>query len=53
MGPEIFVDVSFNQEVAIGIGRYRKDTQRSQAGPEPIHPSSVKFPHKKTIEGPR
>jgi hypothetical protein len=31
IGPQIVVDVSFNQDIAMKTLRFRKDTQRDQA----------------------
>jgi len=37
IGSQIVVDVSFNQDIAMKPLRLRKDAQRGQARPEPVH----------------
>ena len=37
IGPQIVIDMSFNQDIAMRTLRFRKDTQRGQARPEPVH----------------
>jgi hypothetical protein len=44
---QIFIDVSFNQEIAIRTPRPRQDTQSGQARPEPAHSSSPNLPMNK------
>jgi hypothetical protein len=44
IGPQIVVDVSFNQNIAMRTRRFRKDAQRGQARPEPVHFISSKSP---------
>jgi hypothetical protein len=41
---QIFVDLSFNQHMAMGTLRACQDTQRGEAWPEPRHVSSCKSP---------
>ena len=42
--PQIFVDLSFNRDMAMGTLRACQDTQSSEAWPEPRHISSCKSP---------
>jgi hypothetical protein len=44
ISPEIFIDVSFNQDKAMRIIRFRQDTQCGKAWPEPMHLRSRKSP---------
>jgi hypothetical protein len=34
---QIFIDVFFDQDMTVRTSRFREDTQRSQARPEPVH----------------
>jgi len=44
IGSQIFIDVFFNQDVAIRTGRFRQNTESGQAWPEPVHFISCKSP---------
>jgi hypothetical protein len=35
--PQIFIDVFFNQDVAMRTSRFRQNTESGQAWPEPVH----------------
>jgi hypothetical protein len=49
VGPQILIDVSFNQEMPMRTLRACQDTQCGQARPEPAHSSSRISPHEHTL----
>ena len=54
VGSQILIDVSFNQDIAMRIIRFRQVTQCGQAWPEPMHISSRNsaFSHGNVINRP-
>jgi hypothetical protein len=52
IGFQIFIDMSFNQDIAMRIVRFRQVTQCGRAWPEPMHLSSRNsaFSHDKVIK---
>ena len=54
IGFQIFIDMSFNQDIAMRIVRFRQVTQCGRAWPEPMHFSSRNsaFSHDKVINLP-